>query len=222
MSARVKHVGRLPSTGAKVKDAKNAASGDAAYNAPRLTDVGRVPPRGGSPEGAKEGGELPRGWQWKTIPDLVSDDGVFIDGDWIESKDLADDGIRYLTSGNVGEGVYKEQGQGFVSEATFAALNCVDVLPGDILVSRLNLPIGRSCIVPSLSSRIVTCVDNVIVRPDRNFDRHFIVYMLSSKSHFANMENLSRGTTVQRISRSALGRVRFAVPPEAEPCPCSL
>ena len=51
MSARVKDVGRLPSGGGNVKDAPNAASGDAAYNAPRPADVGRVPPRGGSPEG---------------------------------------------------------------------------------------------------------------------------------------------------------------------------
>jgi type I restriction enzyme S subunit len=42
------------------------------------------------------------------------------------------------------------------------------------------------------------------------------VFVLSSKAHFANMDTLARGTTMQRISRSALGRVRFALPPTAE------
>lgn len=156
---------------------------------------------------------------WETIPlsrTASEHESLFIDGDWIESKDLSDDGIRYLTSGNVGDGYYKEQGHGYISEETFTALNCVEVLPGDVLISRLNLPIGRSCLVPDLGGRIVTCVDNVIVRTDPNFDRRFFVYQLTSKSHFANMENLARGTTMQRISRSVLGRVRFAFPPLQE------
>ena len=162
-------------------------------------------------------GDVPGHWVVIPLSRTASDsDSMFIDGDWIESKDLSEDGIRYLTSGNVGDGFYKEQGQGFISVATFAELNCIEVVPGDILISRLNLPIGRSCLVPDLASRIVTCVDNVIVRPDREFDRRFFVYVLSSKSHFANMENLARGTTMQRISRSTLGRVRFAFPPLPE------
>lgn len=162
-------------------------------------------------------GEVPGHWETTPLSRTASESAsLFIDGDWIESKDLSDDGIRYLTSGNVGDGYYKEQGQGYISEETFTALNCVEVIPGDVLISRLNLPIGRSCLVPDLGGRIVTCVDNVIVRPDPDFDRRFFVYQLTSKSHFANMENLARGTTMQRISRSVLGRVRFAFPPLPE------
>ena len=92
----------------------------------------------------------------------------FIDGDWIESKDISTDGIRYLTSGNVGPLKYKEQGNGYITEDTFRKLECRDVYEGDILISRLNEPISRACIVPNLNSRIVTCVDNVIYRPDCN------------------------------------------------------
>ena len=162
-------------------------------------------------------GQVPEHWDTLPLSRTASEsESLFIDGDWIESKDLSDDGIRYLTSGNVGDGYYKEQGQGYISEETFTALNCVEVIPGDVLISRLNLPIGRSCLVPDLGGRIVTCVDNVIVRPDPDFDRRFFVYQLTSKSHFANMENLARGTTMQRISRSVLGRVRFAFPPLLE------
>ena len=142
--------------------------------------------------------------------------GLFIDGDWIESKDLADEGVRYITTGNVGRGIYKEKGSGFISEDTFRRLNCTEVLAGDILVSRLNSPIARACVVPDLNSRVVTSVDNVIVRPSPAYDRRFLVYLFSSAPHFYNTENLARGTTMQRISRSALGRIRFAVPNLAE------
>ena len=129
---------------------------------------------------------------------------------------MADDGIRYITTGNVGEGRYKEQGSGYISQAKFDELRCTEVLPGDVLISRLNLPIGRACVVPDLGERIITSVDNVITRPDSGYSRSYLAYMLSSASHFANMEILARGTTMQRISRSTLGQVRFAFPTTEE------
>jgi type I restriction enzyme S subunit len=153
---------------------------------------------------------MPLGWTASTLNSL------FVDGDWIESQDLSDIGIRYITTGNVGEGRYKEQGSGYITDETFSRLKCTEVLPGDVLISRLNMPVGRACIVPELDERIVTSVDNVIVRPNPNFSRQFLVLLLSCDGHFANMEILARGTTMQRISRSTLGRVRFAFPPLSE------
>lgn len=169
------------------------------------------------PSGVDWLGEVPAHWSVLPLCRVASRPGsLFIDGDWIESKDLSDDGVRYLTTGNVGEGSYKEQGLGFISEATFNELQCTEVRPGDVLVSRLNQPIGRACLAPDLGGRLVTSVDNVIVRPDADFDPRYLIFMLSSKAHFANMDGLARGTTMQRISRSVLGRVRFALPPVAE------
>jgi len=141
---------------------------------------------------------------------------LFLDGDWIESKDISSDGIRYITTGNIGEGVYKEQGAGFVSEETFHALRCTEVYKGDVLVSRLNNPIGRACVVPDLGGKVVTSVDNVIFRPDSKFDKKFIVYLFSSEEYFKNTSNLARGATMQRISRGLLGNIRVVTPPFEE------
>ena len=161
--------------------------------------------------------EVPAHWEIKPLKSLGDGrDAVFIDGDWIESKDMSTDGIRYITTGNVGRGVYREQGSGYIDEETFALLKCTEVLPGDILISRLNLPIGRACIVPDLKSRIVTSVDNVIVRSKEHVERRFVVYLLSSDQHIANTANIARGTTMQRISRSALGNIRNVFPPPSE------
>ena len=152
---------------------------------------------------------------WHSIPIkylALNKESLFLDGDWIESKDLADAGIRYLTTGNVGEGNYKEQGSGFITEKKFDELNCTEVFAGDMLVSRLNRPIGRSCIVPDLGQRIVTSVDNVIVRADSEYLRQYLVYLFSSKDYFRHTDNLSRGATMQRISRGLLGNIRIVVP----------
>jgi|SRR5690554_2835429 len=137
---------------------------------------------------------------------------LFLDGDWIESKDISSDGIRYITTGNVGEGAYKEQGAGFISQDTFHFLRCTEVYEGDVLVSRLNNPIGRACVVPDLGGKVVTSVDNVIFRPDSKFYRKFIVYLFSSEEYFKHTSNLARGATMQRISRGLLGNIRVVTP----------
>lgn len=162
-------------------------------------------------------GQVPEHWEVRPIKSLVKEAGsLFIDGDWIESKNLADEGIRYITTGNIGEGIYKEQGSGFITEATFHDLGCTEVHPGDVLVSRLNPPIGRSCIVPDLGCRVVTSVDNVIFRPDSDFDPEFIVYRFSSADYFHELSIMGSGATMQRVGRSELGRVRIAWPPKSE------
>ena len=159
----------------------------------------------------------PAHWSSAPIKYLaLATNSLFLDGDWIESKDISDDGVRYITTGNVGEGLYKEQGSGFITENTFSKLNCTEVFEGDILISRLNNPIGRACLVPDLGYKTVTSVDNVIFRTDKYYNRKYLVHLFSSKDYFQHTGNLARGTTMQRISRGLLGNIRIPVPTPSE------
>lgn len=157
---------------------------------------------------------------WTIVPlkyTAIGNGGCFIDGDWIESKDIDTDGIKYLTTGNVGANVYKEQGSGYISEATFKKLGCKDVYPGDLLISRLNEPIARTCIVPDLGQRIVTAVDNVIYRPNPNLvERRYICYYLNSARFTEHANVIARGATMHRISRTMLGHLKVLLPPIEE------
>ena len=91
---------------------------------------------------------------------------TFIDGDWIESKDQSEDGIRLVQTGNVGYGYFKdkEDKSRYISEETFNRLHCTEIFAGDILVSRLPDPIGRACIIPEGIGRMITAVDCSIIR----------------------------------------------------------
>lgn len=163
-------------------------------------------------------GQIPSHWEVIQLKFTANKANCcFIDGDWIESTDISEEGIRYITTGNVGVLEYKEQGNGFISEDTFERLNCTEVFPGDILISRLNEPIGRSCILPDLDMRVVTSVDNVIFRPNQDqYDKRFLVYYLNCSlfTEHANLE--ARGSTMHRMSRTMLGHQQTIVPPIAE------
>lgn len=159
-----------------------------------------------------------KGWEVRRLKNTTKGNVTdFIDGDWIESDVIESSGIRYLTTGNVGPGYYKEQGNGFISESTFAALNCTEVFPGDLLISRLNEPIGRTCIVPDLEHRIIVAVDNVIYRPDETMlNKKFIVYLMNSRTYTDYMNLIARGSTMHRISRTMLGNIEIHIPPLSE------
>lgn len=158
-------------------------------------------------------GKIPIDWKIKKIKHIATEPNtLFIDGDWIESKDISESGIRYLTSGNVGEGEFKRQGEGYVSEETFEKLKCLSVYPGDLMISRLNLPIGRACIVPEDYSIYVVAVDNVILRPNKSYSKKYLMYIMNTNGYSNEAEIISRGTTMKRISRTLLGEMKVCTP----------
>lgn len=157
-------------------------------------------------------GLLPANWSYCKIKNMTTEpETIFTDGDWINGPDVAEEGIRYLTTGNIGQGNFKEQGNGFVTEKTFEELNCTAVYPGDLVISRLNSPVGRACIIPNTYPKYVVAVDNVILRPDLKYLRKFLMYCMSSDRYSEFTQLLARGTTMQRISRTQLGNIFLPV-----------
>ena len=162
-------------------------------------------------------GKIPKTWEVKRLKNLcTSNESMIADGDWIESPDISDEGIRYYTTGNIGDGVFKNQGNGFISESTFNKLNCTAVYPGDLVFSRLNNPIGRACIIPNNYPICIVAVDNVIVRPDSKYDKRFLVYISMCPGYQETNMLIARGTTMQRMSRSQLQNVDMPIPPLAD------
>ena len=140
---------------------------------------------------------------------------LFIDGDWIESKDQSHSGIRLIQTGNVGNGQFleKEGKEKYISEATFERLKCTEIYGGDILISRLPDPIGRACIVPNKNERMITAVDCTICRVNDNLILpRYLCYFLQSSGYYNQLHNSVAGTTRQRISRKNLGKVEIVIP----------
>ena len=144
---------------------------------------------------------------------------VFTDGDWIESKDQSESGIRLVQTGNIGEGRYleKEARAKYISEETFYKLKCTEIFPGDILVSRLPEPVGRACIVPEKTERMITAVDCTICRPNESLiSKEYLCYFMRSNAYYTRLLGNVTGTTRKRISRKNLGSVELQIPTKDE------
>ncbi len=155
------------------------------------------------------------GWEYKKLGEVAA---FVTDGDWIESKDQSDEGIRLIQTGNVGNGFFKlkEDKPHFISEDTMSRLGCTEIFEGDCLVSRLPDPVGRACLIPNVGCRMITAVDCTIIRFSDNYLSQFFVYFSQSLKYLNSINNSTTGTTRKRISRKNLEKIPIPVPPLSE------
>lgn len=158
---------------------------------------------------------MSEGWTYKKLGEVA----IFVnDGDWIESKDQSDKGIRLIQTGNVGNGIFKskEDKPHFISEETMSRLGCTEIFEGDCLVSRLPDPVGRACLIPNTGCRMITAVDCSIIRFGNNYIPKFFVDYSQSLRYRNSIDNNTTGTTRKRISRKNLEKIPIPVPPLSE------
>ncbi len=163
--------------------------------------------------------ELPKGWIYVTISELISNDGVFVDGDWIESKDQDPNGdVRLIQLADIGDGEFRNKSNRFLTKVRAKELNCTFLKEGDILVARMPDPIGRACIFPLKGDeKFITAVDVAIIRLGHNsIENKFLVHSINNRKIRNEIENLQSGTTRKRISRANLATIKFPLPPLPE------
>ena len=139
-------------------------------------------------------------WEQRKLESLCD---LFTDGDWIESRDQSNSGVRLVQTGNVGTTEYldKENNKKWVTEETFERLHCEEIYPGDILISRLPEPAGRACIMPDLGTRMITAVDCTIVRTAKEYDSSYLVQYLSTPMYFHVVNSFWEGNKTKNQSR---------------------
>ncbi|MBT1619997.1 restriction endonuclease subunit S [Curtobacterium flaccumfaciens pv. poinsettiae] len=142
-------------------------------------------------------------------------DGLFIDGDWVESKDQDPNGtIRLTQLADVGETVWRDRSDRWMNEEQAHRIRITKLLPGDVLVARMPDPLGRACLVPETIGQAATVVDVAILRPSPlSIDNRFLMYAINSRPVRNQIELLQAGATRQRVSRRNLGGVQVPLPP---------
>ncbi len=164
------------------------------------------------------GHKLPKGWEWKRLVDVTGTSGLFTDGDWIVSRNMAQDGtVRLLQLADIGVGSFLDESSKFITEEKFRELGCTRVKPGDILISRMADPIARACLVPELNQKAIAAVDISIVRVDPNLsDSRFVAALCNSAIVREQAEGFARGSTRKRITRRDLEDIKIPLPPLEE------
>ena len=166
-----------------------------------------------------EKAEVPSGWVYATIRDVVASDGVFTDGDWVETKDQdPNGGVRLIQLADLGDGSFLDKSSRFLTRAKAYELNCTFLAKGDLLVARMPDPLGRCCIFPLDGvEKYVTVVDVCAVRLGTSpITPKYMMYLINSPRTRANIEALKSGSTRKRISRGNFASVEIPLAPQNE------
>ena len=157
-------------------------------------------------------------WPMVKFHELISSDGLFTDGDWVESKDQDPNGnVRLIQLADIGLGYFTNKSDRYLTKEKALELNCTFLNSGDILIARMPDPIGRACIFPQLHKECVTVVDICVVRPkNENVDSKWLMHCINSREFNNQILNYVTGTTRQRISRGNLSDLNIALPPLEE------
>lgn len=158
---------------------------------------------------------LPIGWATATIENLIGVNGLFVDGDWIESKDQNPNGrVRLIQLADIGDGTFKDKSNRFISFDRAVEINCTFLQYGDVLVARMPDPLGRAIIFPYKEmEQYVTVVDVAIIRIGDGVYNKWLMYFINSPDIRKKIVSFQTGTTRKRISRSNLAQINIPIPP---------
>ena len=177
--------------------------------------LGNPPQNTSSPEGAKEGGELPKGWRWVTLGDVADS---MKNGIYKPASSYADDGLACLRMYNIGDGkiVWRDIKRMRLSEAEIREY---ELLPGDLLVNRVNSRelVGKSVAIPSGLERCVFESKNIRVRIRRDLvSPEFVSYRLLSAGSRYFTQNAQQVVGMASISQPQVARFPLPHPPHPE------
>lgn len=160
---------------------------------------------------------LPEGWTTAALAGLIGD-GIFKDGDWVETKDQDPEGeVRLTQLADVGDGFYRDRSARFMTREKATELRCTFLEPGDLLIARMPDPLGRACIFPGDNRPCVTAVDVCILRAGhQGVDQRWLMHIINSSDIRSAIFALRSGSTRLRVSRSKLASIEVPVPPLKE------
>jgi type I restriction enzyme S subunit len=162
--------------------------------------------------------ELPQGWAVAQVGDLISNGGLFVDGDWVESKDQDPGGnVRLTQLADIGEGYFRDRSSRFLTREKATELGCTFLAPGDVLVARMPDPLGRACLFPGDPRPCVTAVDVCIIRAGAGgIEPRWLMWWINTPQFRREIVERQAGTTRKRISRKNLASIKLPVPPLTE------
>ncbi len=155
-------------------------------------------------------------WVKLNLNEIIKANGIFSDGDWVESKDQDPTGeIRLIQLADIGDGNFRNKSNRFMTLTKAKELNCTFLQKDDILVARMPDPLGRSTLFPfDKEEKYVTVVDVAIIRPkNKHINNKYLLYQINSPLIRTEIDKLKSGSTRKRISRKNLSKIIFEFPP---------
>ncbi|MDX1472022.1 MAG: restriction endonuclease subunit S [Flavobacteriaceae bacterium] len=157
-----------------------------------------------------------KGWEKKKIIDLCHDKSQIVGGPFgsnLKVKDYKESGIPILRLQNIGKGFFIDKSIKYVSEEKANELKYHSFKSGDIVLAKLGLPIGKTCIVPEKFKYGIVVADVVRLRPNKEMiNYNFLKHFLNSDNSVSQLTSKIRGATRPRVNIKEVRNLKLSVP----------
>ncbi len=161
--------------------------------------------------------EIPEGWEWTELAQVVSHtpnsmtDGPF--GSKLKSEHYVESGVRVIRLGNLGVAEFKDANKSYITHDHYETLRKHEIFPGDLLVAALAEPVGRCCEVPEGIGPAIVKADCIRFVPHDAVERPFVMHWLNSPRGRKNAEALSHGIGRLRMNMGNMRAVPLPLAP---------
>ena len=155
--------------------------------------------------------ELPLGWEWTHVSDVVEKVTVGFVGSM--TTHYRDDGVPFLRSQNVRVNRYEPIGLTFISEEFHSSISKSTLRPGDVVVTRSG-NVGVTCVVPDSLPK-ANCSDLVIVKRPLALVPAFLSYFINSIAE-GQIEEKTVGIALTHFNTRSVAQMTVALPPLVE------
>lgn len=172
-------------------------------------------------EEMNENKALPHGWVECELKDLSACpkndivDGPF--GSNLKASEYINEGVPIIRLQNIDRVKFVNKNIKFVSARKANQLSRHSYKKGDIVITKLGVPLGKACIIPDYFNDGIIVADVVRIRLNENhINKFFICYALNSETVSNYLKILTKGTTRPRVNLNHVREIPILLPPLRE------
>lgn len=166
--------------------------------------------------GGKANTEPAEVWEEKMIIELCEHKSQIVGGPFgsnLKVKDYRERGVPILRLQNIGKGYFIDKDIKYITKEKAKELEYHSFKAGDIVLAKLGIPIGKTCIVPNKFSFGIVVADVVRIRPNKNeINYDFLKHFLNSDNSVNQLTADIRGATRPRVNIAEVRNLKLSVP----------
>lgn len=164
--------------------------------------------------------EIPEDWEIKKLFELsekVKDIVAGPFGSNLVVSDYETEGVPIIRLQNIGRNRFINKNIKFISREKANELNYHSYRPGDLVLAKLGIPIGKTCKIPEEFPAGIVVADVVRIRTSsKKSNQVYVEYVLNSNICEKQLNKERIGTTRPRVNLNQIRNLIFPCPPVHE------
>lgn len=159
---------------------------------------------------------MKRDWEEKKLEDLADTKKAIVSGPFgsnLKVSDYRDSGVPILRLQNIGKGKFIEKDIKYIEKEKAEELKSHSFVVGDIVLAKLGIPIGKTCIIPETFEDGIILADLVRIRPDKRIVNYkYLEYFLNTDLSVSQLTKEISGATRPRVNLSNVRNIVVPIP----------